>query len=41
MRTLLQTGGELRCSRRVSSFCLTNGTRRDTLDTNPAMGTYT
>jgi hypothetical protein len=27
-RTPLKTGGELRCSGRVSSFCFTSGTRR-------------
>ena len=34
-RTLLRTGGELRCSRRVRSSCSTSGTRRVNLVTNP------
>jgi hypothetical protein len=33
-RTLLKTGGELRCSGRVSSSCSTSGTRRVNLVTN-------
>jgi hypothetical protein len=33
-RTPLKTMGELMCSRRVSSFCSTSGTRRATLVTN-------
>jgi hypothetical protein len=32
-RTSLKTGGELMCSLRVSSSCLTRGTRRTTLFT--------
>ena len=34
-RTPLNTGGELRCSGMVSSFCSTSGIRRVTLVTNP------
>ena len=34
-QTPLKTGSELRCSRKVSSSCSTNGTRRCTLNTNP------
>ena len=34
-RTPLKTGGEHRCSGRVSSFCSTSGTRRDNLVINP------
>jgi hypothetical protein len=34
-RTPLKTGGELRCSWRVSSSCSTSGTRRVNLVTNP------
>jgi hypothetical protein len=34
-RTPLKTGGELRCSERLSSSCSTSGTRRVTLVTNP------
>ena len=34
-RTTLKTGGELRCSGRVSSSCSTSDTRRVNLDTNP------
>ena len=33
-RTPLKTGGELRCSGRVSSSCSTSGTRRINLVTN-------
>ena len=33
-RTPLETGGELRCSGRVSSSCSTRGTRRVNLVTN-------
>ena len=36
-RTPLKTGGELRCSRRVSSSCSTSGTRRVNLVTNPVI----
>ena len=36
-QTPLKTGGELRCSRRVSSSCSTGGTRRFNLVTNPVM----
>jgi hypothetical protein len=36
-RTPLKTGGELRCSGRVSSSCSTSGTRRVDLVTNPAI----
>ena len=36
-RTPLKTGGELRCSGRVSSSCSTNGTRRVYLVTNPVI----
>ena len=36
-RTLLKTGGELRCSGRVSSSCSTSGTRRVNLVTNPVI----
>ena len=36
-RTPLKTGGELRCSGRVSSFCSTSGTRRVNLVTNPVI----
>ena len=36
-RTLLKTGGERRCSRRVSSSCSTIGTRRVNLVTNPVI----
>jgi hypothetical protein len=34
-RTPLTTGGELRCSEKVSSSCSTIGTRRVDLVTNP------
>ena len=34
-RTPQKTGGELRCSERVSSSCSTSDTRRVNLDTNP------
>ena len=34
-QTLRKTGGELRCSGRVSSSCSTSGTRRVNLVTNP------
>ena len=34
-RTPLKTGGELRCSRKVSSSCSTSDTRRVNLVTNP------
>ena len=36
-RTPLQTGGELRCSGRVSSSCSTSGTGRVNLVTNPVL----
>jgi hypothetical protein len=36
-RTPLKTGGELRCSGRVSSSCSTSGTRRVNLVTNPVV----
>jgi len=36
-QTTLKIGGELRCSRRVSSSCPTSGTRRATLVTNPVI----
>ena len=36
-RTPLKTGGELRCSGRVSSSCSTSGTRRVNLATNPVI----
>jgi hypothetical protein len=36
-RTLLKTGGELRCSVRVSSSCSTCGSRRVNLDINPVI----
>jgi len=36
-RTPLKTGGELRCSRRVSSSCSTSGTRRVNLVRNPVI----
>jgi len=36
-RTPLNTGGELRCSGRVSSSCSTSGTRRVILITNPVI----
>ena len=36
-RTPLKTGGELRCSGRVSSCCSTSGTRRINLVTNPVI----
>jgi len=36
-RTQLKTGGELRCSGRVSSSCSTSGTRRANLVTNPVI----
>ena len=36
-RTPLKTGGELRCSGRVSSSCPTSGTRRVNLVTNPVI----
>ena len=36
-RTPLKTGGELRCSRRVSSSCSTSDTRRVNLVTNPVI----
>ena len=34
-RTLPKTGGEPRCSEKVSSPCSTSGTRRVTLGKNP------
>jgi hypothetical protein len=37
-RTLLKTGGELRCSGRVSSSYFTSGTGRVNLVTNPVIG---
>jgi hypothetical protein len=37
-RTPLKTGGELRCSGRVSCSCYTSGTRRVNLVTNPVIG---
>jgi hypothetical protein len=36
-RTPLKTGGELRCSRRVSSSCSTSDTHRVNLVTNPVI----
>jgi hypothetical protein len=36
-RTPLKTGGELRCSERVSRSCSTSGTRRVNLVTNPGI----
>jgi hypothetical protein len=36
-RTPVKTGGELRCSGRVSSSCSTSGTRRVNLVTNPVI----
>ena len=36
-QTSLKTGGELRCSGRISSSCSTSGTRRVNLATNPAI----
>ena len=36
-RTPLNTGGELRCTGRVSSSCPTSGTRRVNLVTNPVI----
>ena len=36
-RTPLNTGGELRCSGMVSSFCSTSDTRRVNLVTNPVI----
>jgi len=36
-RTPQKTGGELRCSARVSSSCSTSGTRRVNLVTNPVI----
>ena len=36
-RTPLRTGGELRCSGRVRSYCSTSGTRRVNLVTNPVI----
>jgi hypothetical protein len=36
-RIALKTGGELRCSGRVSSSCSTSGTRRVNLVTNPVI----
>ena len=36
-RTPLKSGGELRCSGRVSSSCSTSGTRRVSLVTNPVI----
>jgi hypothetical protein len=36
-RTPLKTGGELRCSGRISSSCSTRGTRRVNLITNPVI----
>ena len=36
-RTPLKTGGELRCSGRVSSSCSTSDTRRVNLVTNPVI----
>jgi hypothetical protein len=36
-RTLLNPGGELRCSGRVSSSCSTTGTRPVNLVTNPVI----
>ena len=38
-RTPLKTGGELRCSGRVSSSCSTSGTRRVNLVTNLVLNT--
>jgi hypothetical protein len=37
IRTPLKTGGELRCSGRVSSSCSTSGTRRVNIVTNPVI----
>ena len=36
-RTPLETGGELRCSRRICSSCSTSGTRHVNLVTNPVI----
>jgi len=36
-RTPLKTGGELKCSGRVSSSCSTSSTRRVNLVTNPGI----
>jgi len=36
-RTPLNTGGELRCSRRVSSSCYTSGNRHINRVTNPVI----
>jgi hypothetical protein len=36
-QTSLKTGGELRCSGRINSFCSTSGTRRVNLVTNPVI----
>jgi hypothetical protein len=36
-QTPVKTGGELRCSGRVSSSCSTSGTRRVNLVTNPVI----
>ena len=36
-RTPLKTGGDLRCSERVSISCFTSGTRRVNLVTNPVI----
>ena len=36
-RTPLETGGELRCSGKVSSSCSTSGTRLVNLVTNPVI----
>ena len=36
-RTALKTGGELRCSGRLSSSCSTSGTRRVNIVTNPVI----
>jgi hypothetical protein len=36
-RNPLKTGGELRCSGRISSFCSTSDTRRVNLVTNPVI----
>ena len=36
-RTSLKTGGELRCSGRVSTYCSTSDTRRINLVTNPVI----
>ena len=39
-RTPVKTGGELRCSVRVSSSCSTSGTCRVNLVTNPVISVY-